>query len=132
MSTASPCRRAAALDANPPPAELAYLADVIGPAATLRLIEEAGGTRIAIPKTVNQGTKLARLLGLDAARALVAWRGGEDVKIPLARHWRIRVYRAEGGSYTAIARRLGITEKAVHANLSAAQLTTHQFDLFGA
>lgn len=123
--------RAGALAANPPPAELAYLADIIGPAATLRLIEEAGGTRIAIPKSVNQATRLARMLGLDAARALAEWRGGEDVKVPLARHWRVRIYRAEGGSYADIARRLGITERAVHSNLSAARLTTPQPDLFG-
>lgn len=123
--------RDAALAANPPPAELAYLADIIGPAATLRLIEEAGGTRIAIPRTVNQGTRLARMVGLDAARALAGWRGGENVKIPLARHWRIRIYHAEGGSYPAIARKLGITERAVHSNLNAARLTeAAQPDLF--
>ena len=123
--------RDAALAANPPPAELAYLVDVIGAVATLRLIEEAGGTRIAVPKAVNQGTKLARLIGLDAARAMAAWRGGEDVKVPLARHWRIRIYHAEGGSYPAIARKLGITERAVHSNLNAARLTEPaQADLF--
>ena len=116
--------RDAALARHPPPAELAYLAQRIGPAATLALIEAAGGTRLHIPKSVHQGSRLARLLGLAAARALVEWRGGEDVKIPLARAWRIRLLREEGHSYPAIARRLGITEKAVHAQLQAASLTS--------
>jgi hypothetical protein len=120
-----------ALAANPPPAELAYLAERIGARATHALIEAAGGTRIHIPKAVNQGSKLSRLIGLEPARALAAWRGGEDVKIPLARHWRIRIRRAMGDSYQAIARRMGITEKAVHDNLHAARLTHPQPDLFG-
>lgn len=119
-----------ALAANPPPAELGYLAERIGARATLALIEAAGGTRVHIPKSCNQGSKLARLIGLDAARALAEWRGGEDVKIPLARHWRIRIRRAMGDSYQQIARRLGITEKAVHDNLFAARLTTSQPSLF--
>jgi hypothetical protein len=119
-----------ALAANPAPAELAYLADRIGARATLALIEAAGGTRIHVPKGVNQGSKLARMIGLDAARALSAWRGGEDIKIPLARHWRIRIRRALGDSYSEIARKLGITEKAVHDNLHAARLTHPQPDLF--
>jgi hypothetical protein len=121
--------RAAGGAAPPPPAGRAYLASRLGAAATLALIETHGGTRIHIPKAVNQGSRLARLLGLSGARALVAWRGGEDVKIPLARHWRVRIYRAEGDSYGTIARKLGITERAVHAHLQAARLTD-QRDLF--
>lgn len=120
-----------ALAANPPPAELDYLVSRIGAAATLALIEEAGGTRIGIPKTVTPTSRIARIVGLDGARALAAWRGTEQIKVPLARHWRIRIYRAEGETYTAIARSLGITEKAVHENLRAARMTD-QPDLFEA
>ena len=119
-----------ALAANPPPAELAYLSDRIGARATLALIEAAGGTRLHIPKSENQGSQLARLIGLEPARALVEWRGGEDIKVPIARHWRIRIRRAMGDSYAEIARRLGITEKAVHENLHAARLTHRQPSLF--
>jgi hypothetical protein len=54
-----------ALAAHPPPAELAYLTRHIRPAALLILIEQAGGTRIILPKcdpdAVNQGHKLARM-----------------------------------------------------------------------
>jgi hypothetical protein len=120
-----------ALAANPPPAELAYLAERIGARATLALIEAEGGHPLHIPKSANQGSKLARLIGLEPARALVAWRGGEYVKIPLARHWRIRIRRSMGATYRQIARDLGITEKAVHDNLHAARLTHPQPDLFG-
>ena len=40
----------------PPPAELAWLTDVIGAEAALVLIEKHGGTRLYIPKEPNQGT----------------------------------------------------------------------------
>ena len=120
-----------ALAAHPPPAELAFLADRIGPAATLALIEAHGGTRVKIPKGVNQGSALARAIGLDAARALSTWRGGETVKVPLAKPWRIWIYRAEGLSYAQIARKLGIGESAVHKYLQLRGLTTSQPDLFG-
>jgi hypothetical protein len=120
-----------ALAAHPPPAELAFLAEIIGPRATLTLIEAHGGTRIKVPKNVNQGSALARAIGLDAARAMAGWRGGETVKVPLAKPWRIRLYRAEGLSYTQIARKLGIGESAVHKYLQLGGLTTSQPDLFG-
>jgi hypothetical protein len=116
-----------ALAAHPPPAELAYLTRHIGAAAVLRLIEEAGGTRIDVPKcepeAVNQGHKLARMIGLPAARALVAGLGAGQIKVPLCRWWRARIYRAEGDSYAEIARRLGVTESAVHGYLRAARMT---------
>lgn len=116
-------RTAAALAANPPPAELEYLTSRIGPAATLALIEAHGGTRVPIPRRPTPGCKLARLLGLTPALALADWRGGEDVKIPLAKMWRVRVYRAAGASYNEIALRLGIGVSAVHHHLQLAGLT---------
>ena len=122
--------RDAALAAHPPPAELAYLSSRIGAAATLALIEAHGGTRLHIPKSAPPTARLTRLLGPEAAHALSAWRGGEDVKIPLAKGWRIRVHRAEGLGYGAIARRLGIGEAMVHKHLQVARMTD-QADLFG-
>ncbi|WP_439596478.1 sigma factor-like helix-turn-helix DNA-binding protein [Falsiroseomonas sp.] len=124
-------RRAAALAQHPPPAELDYLADRIGPEATLAVVEQFGGTRIPIPRHPNQGSKLARAIGLAATQALSEWRGGEDVKIPLAKVWRIRLYRAEGCSYTEIARRLGMGESAVHKHLQlSGQTRPAQASLF--
>jgi hypothetical protein len=97
----------------PPPAELHWLSDAIGAVALLRLIELHGGCRIYVPREVNQGTKLAREIGLAPARALSALRGGEGFRVPLARVWRVSVYRTRGDSYGQIARRLGVTEKCV-------------------
>lgn len=126
------------LSAPPPdwaPAELRELTSLIGIPATFRLIELRGGTRVRVPKSVNQGRMLAREIGLTAARLLAERWGGDDLKVPLARHWRARVYRARGDSYSQIARRLGVSESTVHTYLRAAGLTSvqaEQLDLFGA
>jgi predicted DNA-binding protein (UPF0251 family) len=130
-SRAAPHRRSAdemqrldeALRCQPPPAELRYLAGRIGSLATILIVEARGGTRVKIPKHVNQGSELALVVGLEAARALSHWRGGETVKVPLAKLWRIRLYRAEGLSYTDIARRLCVGESTIHRYLQIAKMT---------
>lgn len=114
----------------PPPAELAWLADHIGADATLRLIEAHGGTRLYVPEKPNQGSPLARLVGLSQARALADRYGGDYIRVPLARNWRVRLYRQRGETYPAIARRLGITESQVGKILTAAGSTTRQLNLF--
>ena len=97
----------------PAPAEIAYLTRVIGEAAALLLIETRGGTRLYVPSSPNQGTALALEIGLEAAQALARKFGGETMKVPLCKFWRMRVYQAEGCSYAAIARRLGTTETTI-------------------
>ena len=105
----------------PPPAELATLAEALGP------LNERLAQHAADP---NQGSELARIVGLDAARRLAQTYGRDWLKVPLARDWRIRVYRARGDSYRTIARKLGVHEDTVHRHLSAAQLTQAQGSLF--
>ena len=113
-----------------PPAELSWLTDAIGAEATLRLIEEHGGTRLYVPKEPNQGTPIAHLVGLVGAQRLASAFGGDYLKVPLAKNWRVRLYRARGDSYSAIARRVGMTESAVGRILSAAGVTQNQLTLF--
>ncbi len=114
----------------PPPAELEFLSDLIGAEATLRLIELHGGTRVHVPKSPNQGSKLSRDIGLTAAKALAARWGGDTLKVPLARYWRARIYRMNGRTYREIARLLGVNEGTVHTYLRAARMTVQQLDLF--
>lgn len=114
----------------PPPAELAHLSDVIGADATLRLIEAYGGTRLYIPKEPAEDTLLAQVVGLRAAWAMARPFGGDYLRVPLARAWRVMVYRGRGDSYAAIARRLGMTESTVGKILQAAGATQKQLSLF--
>jgi DNA-binding NarL/FixJ family response regulator len=125
-----PAAPPAAREVQSVPAELAPLSIHLTPEQLLALIEAHGGTRLYIPAQPNQGQALARLVGLEAAWRLARAHGGETVKVPLARHWRIRVLRERGLSYAAIARALGTTESAVHRHLQAARLTAAQPSLF--
>jgi hypothetical protein len=113
-----------------PPAELAYLTDIIGLDATLRLIETAGGTRIYLARDLNQGSKLAIDIGWDAARLLTDAFKGEPLKVPLCRWWRARYYRQVLGlTYAACALRLGCTETTVWRLLRTTQGAEQQTEL---
>lgn len=95
------------------PAEISWLADLVGAECALLVIELHGGTRLKIPAEPNQGSALALEIGLEPTQRLAAAFGGEQVKVPLLKWWRARVYRAQGMSYAAIARRLGCNEAQV-------------------
>lgn len=116
--------------AFPAPAEIHWLSDVVGADAALGMIEAHGGTRVYVPKDINQNSAARLALPLPAARRMAEAYGGEHILVPIARAWRVRLYRAAGMTYPAIARRLGITERAVGRILTDAGLTTSQGDLF--
>jgi hypothetical protein len=90
---------------------------VLGEADAVRLIELHGGTRIYVP---HGGGHLALHFAQPAIGAIVAAWGGEYLKVPLARYWRARIYRARGMSYAQIARGVGATETSVWRWLNAA------------
>ena len=97
----------------PPPAEIAWITEVIGAEAALKLVATYGGTRLHVPKEINQGSQLALVIGLDAARqAARAW-GGDRPKIPLHRTWMARCLRADGKSHREIALALRVVESTV-------------------
>ena len=108
------------------PAELAPLTSLIGDHAALLLIEAHGGTRLYIAR---RGDALATVIGAQAAAALAAELGGEYLKVPTAKFWRARVYRARGMSYALIARRLGATESSVWRWLNAGGDTRRQLEM---
>ncbi len=114
----------------PAPAEIHWLTNIIGADAALSLIEAHGGTRVYVPKDINQNSAARLALPLPEARRLGEAYGGEHILVPLARAWRVRIYRAAGMTYPAIARRLGVTERAVGRILTDAGLTTSQGDFF--
>lgn len=112
-----------AVERNPPPAEIAELAKKISARSLFLLLERYGGTRIYIPEGAAQSTKLAVEFGLSTAEALAGWRGGEVVKLPVLRWWRVRIWRNAGGGYSEIAKHLGISEGTVWRLLKAQNMT---------
>lgn len=92
-------------------ARSAELLGLLEPDAFLRLAEEYGGTRLYIPRS-GDTTDLVKQLGPEAAR-LGSRYAGTYIRVPLAREYRARHYRAIGQSNAEIARRLGMTETGV-------------------
>jgi hypothetical protein len=84
-----------------PPRHLTWLIEVIGVDHTLRLIEARGGSRMWVPKGIdNSSAKLRSDLedefGKPMVRALIRGFGGGPIKVPLAVPWRIQLYHAAG------------------------------------
>jgi hypothetical protein len=97
--------------------------DLIGEEATFRLVENFGGVRLYIPACARAGGTIARAIGETAAGLLASRYSGVSIRIPLARAWRVKVYRGRGMSYSEIARCVGITDTAVHNLLQGMGLT---------
>jgi len=65
------------------PAVAAEIAEVIGEAAALRLLEARGGTQISIPVRA-EGSMLARLVGETEAQAMIDTFGPGKLTLPTA------------------------------------------------
>jgi hypothetical protein len=86
----------------------------LGEEMTLRLLELHGGTQLYIPFGSKAGTlSLARDLSPEAEIALASEFGGNNLKLPLCKEWRARIYRKRGMTHKQIAKRLGCTERGV-------------------
>lgn len=112
-----------------PPVEIADVAAAIGVEATLKLLEAYAGCRVHIPATVNQGSPLAREIGLEAAQALARLRGPDDWKPPALKNWRARVYKARGLTVNEIARKLGADRTTVQRYLNPIESHISQLTL---
>lgn len=94
------------------------LIELLGEDMALRLIELHGGTQLYIAVGPNVGKlRLAHELSPAAEIAMARGYGAGNLKIPLAKRWRARIYRSRGLTHREIARRLGCTERAVVAYL---------------
>ncbi|HWJ72390.1 MAG TPA: helix-turn-helix domain-containing protein [Kaistia sp.] len=114
----------------PPTKEVIRLVQMMGAEGALALIEWQAPARYYVPKSVGPDDPLAKAVGLDAARALVEARGGEAIMVPVAREWRILIYRSRGMSYAEIGRRLQCSQTTIWRRLSQHELTAAQLDLF--
>lgn len=113
----------------PTDATILSIAEAIGLEAAFRLVEERGGARIFVPKK-TVGSELARLIGEDAAAAMAREFAGLQIKVPVARVWRVVTYRAAGYSYDRIATRVRCDLTTVRDILKRQEMKSQQLDLF--
>ncbi|MDI4664694.1 helix-turn-helix domain-containing protein [Xanthobacter autotrophicus] len=117
-------------DLPPPTREVSRLARLIGPEPTLALVERWGGTRLYVPSPIPEGHEIWHVVGVDAARYLAERYGHGQMMVPVARRWRVLVYRARGMSYAQIARAVGGSERSVYRILSETEGAIGQMDFF--
>ncbi|HQU16651.1 MAG TPA: hypothetical protein PLO69_11190 [Gammaproteobacteria bacterium] len=108
---------------RPPPGSVQEFLELLGEADTLKLIEAAGGQNLVLPKGVEQpGHKLhakyAAQFGAELLAKLARYFGYARVQVPLAKKWRMHLYRAEGRSFADIALLLRMSENAVERAMS--------------
>ena len=104
----------------PPAPEVRLLVQAIGEQATLRLVEAFGGTRVYVAARPGEESQVATAVGLEAAAALGATElGGERVRVPLARAWRVQLLHALGATNPEIVRRVGMDRSTVYRIINA-------------
>ncbi len=115
------------------PASLVEIAEVIGPAGALRLVDAYGGTVCYVPQgNVEPAHRLAQAIGPAAAERLVARYGGEKIEVPVlhvARTRKAMIARAEGG-VAEVARALGVTRRWVRMVRNTGRGDGRQIDMF--
>lgn len=104
------------------------LRELVGDIATLRIIETWGGRRLYVPAQLDGAHPIARRIGLDAARKLTRYYGGDTLDVPYgakaireqlyrvirARYFGLGEYEGRAESAAVIAVSLGITERWVY------------------
>lgn len=119
------------------PGILQDLAELIGLAATLRLVEAYGGVRLYVPKRFDPDHPIVKLIGHALAVLLVEAYGGEDhFDIPraiaatrAARDARMRRERTLGATHRELALRNGLTERQVR-NILGSEEDDRQMGMF--
>lgn len=116
------------------------IVDVIGLAATVRLIDARGGQRIWLPLSIEPDFWLAQLIGIDKTKKLAAYFNYETgSKIDLPSTLRLdmaekeRVFRTmvkEGRSANKIAAANGVSRRWVFEKKKKLQIKPPQSDLF--
>jgi hypothetical protein len=121
------------------PPRAAELAEVIGLAATLRLVEGWGGLRqyVPAPAHLHADHPLVRQLGREAARRLAEHYAREKIDVPrclsalrAARDRRIVAEHEQGASGRELAMRYQLTERQIWTILAREQPENPTGDLF--
>jgi hypothetical protein len=115
--------------APPPPAQLEPYVRVLGVEDALLFFTTFGGAELYLAADPKGRSELARVLGIEKARALAEEdaRHGLPRRVPLGKPWVAAVLFARGLSKSEIARRMHTTDVTVRKWLKASTATA-RFD----
>jgi len=86
---------------------------MLGDEGFAALTQAFGGTRLLVPRRLDEDHEIAKAIGIALAKRLSRRYAPDQLRVPLAREHRALHYRGQGLSNAEIARRLGITETGV-------------------
>lgn len=113
----------------PLPATLRTIAEATSVDVALDLALKAGGRRLRVPEKA-EGTDLAELVGIDAARAIVDVLANERIEVPHGRRWLYPWLRKRGWSQERCAHALKIARRTAQAWDQACADAVNQLDLW--
>ncbi len=116
------------------PASLVKLAEMIGLAATLRLVDAYGGDGVYVPQHVDPDKPFAQIAGLTAAEILVQHYAGEKLEIAAlagVRHKKPLIAEARG-PVAEVARKFAVTARWVRYCRASMRPDDRQLDMFSA
>lgn len=127
----------ARFDASLLPPSLADLIDVIGLAGVMKLVAAYPGVRCYVPFQFAIDCPLARAVGPDIARKLIAFMPGDQVKIPkcdaamrAVRNREIRRRHRDGETVASLAVEFSLSESQTWAICAEDETPSVQCDMF--
>ena len=110
----------AQLDWTKLPVGLTRIRDVAGPEAALALCSTYGGGSVYIPRRLEPGHPLLRLLGAESAARLASYYGGDKLDVPKAdavhrQHRAVEIMRqrSAGASISGLAALHGLSRRRI-------------------
>lgn len=110
------------------PHGLSVIADAAGIEAALTIALAKGGTRLRIPQKA-EGSILEKVVGIDAAMAIVECLADERIEIPHAKRHVAMWLRKQDWSQERVANRLKVSRRSIQ-NWESDKTPTLQIDLF--
>lgn len=111
-----------------PPAHLEPYVRILGVEGAIAFFLAYGGGELYIPRRAAEGSPLAQLVGIEAARALGAAADRLPRRVPTAKPWIAQVRAAQGLRVVEIARSLHVSDVTVRAWLKGAKRPAPEFD----
>ncbi len=115
------------------PASLVEIAEVIGPGATLNLVDlHRGADYCYVPKTLYEDHRIVQAIGIEAAGKLIAEFGGIKLTMPVMAGARARksLIATAAGRTIDIARQFGVTSRWVRMVRNRPANDPRQIDMF--
>jgi hypothetical protein len=114
------------------PAAITEIADIIGDAAVLHLVEAYGGTSVYVPEAPDPSHRLVQAIGIEAAAKLAKIYGRDTIEVPTLRIARTRkaLIAAASGKTREVALEFGVTSRWVRMVRNVPGADARQGSLF--